>query len=231
MKTLAFMVTALCVAEFASSGSQPSKTYGVGHGSIDVDGTLDEGAWTKAVSETGFSFPWQTREAPATEFRALVDDTNFYFAFRVEDADIVIDDGDDEEAVARGDRVEVFFTADPSLDDYVCFEIDPSGRVLDYRASYYRELDFEWDLPELVVAATLTETGYVVEGSIPHQALRELGIPTLADDGKVLAGVFRAEYSRRDDGDPLAEWISWVTPSSEEPDFHIPSAFAWLETQ
>lgn len=147
MKTLAIIVAALCVAEFASSGAQPSKTYRVGHGSIDVDGALDEVAWTEAVSETGFSFPWQEREAPATEFRALMDDTNFYFAFRVEDADIVIDDGGDEEAVARGDRVELFFTLDPSLDDYVCFEIDPSGRVLDYRASYYRELDFEWDLP------------------------------------------------------------------------------------
>lgn len=231
MKTLAIIVAALCVAEFASSGAQPSKTYRVGHGSIDVDGALDEVAWTEAVSETGFSFPWQEREAPATEFRALMDDTNFYFAFRVEDADIVIDDGGDEEAVARGDRVELFFTLDPSLDDYVCFEIDPSGRVLDYRASYYRDLDFEWDLPELVVAATLTETGYVVEGSIPHEALRELGIPTLADAGKVLAGVFRAEYSHRDDGDPLAEWISWVTPISDEPDFHIPSAFGWLEAR
>jgi len=203
----------------------------VGQGSIEVDGALDERAWTEAVSETGFSFPWQEREAPATEFRALVDDTNFYFAFRVEDADIVIDDGDDEEAVARGDRVELFFTLEPSLDDYVCFEIDPSGRVLDYRASYYRELDFEWDLRELVVAATLTETGYIVEGSIPHGALRELGIPTLVDDGKVLTGVFRAEYSSRGDQDPLAEWISWVTPSSDEPDFHIPSAFAWLEAR
>ena len=198
---------------------------------IDVDGVLDEAAWGEAVSETGFTFPWQEREAPATEFRALADDAYFYFAFRVEDADIVIDDGDDEQAVARGDRVELFFTADPELRDYICFEIDPSGRVLDYRAAYYREFDRDWHLPELVVATVLTETGYIVEGRIPHAAFHDAGLATLADDGKVLTGVFRAEYSHRDEGEPLAEWISWVTPSSEEPDFHIPSAFGWLQTR
>lgn len=227
MKTLAILVTALCVAGYA----QTSKTYRVGRGSIDVDGALDDPAWMTAVSETGFSFPWQEREAPATEFRALMDDTNFYFAFRVEDADIVIDGGDDERAVARGDRVELFFTRDPSLEDYVCFEIDPSGRVLDYRAATYREFDREWDLPALVVAAVLTETGYVVEGSIPHAGFHDAGLPTLADQGKILTGVFRAEFSHRDESEPRAEWISWVEPISQEPDFHIPSAFGWLEAR
>ena len=65
---------------------------------IEVDGRLDEAAWTNAELDTDFSFPWQEREAPETEFRALTDATHFYFAFRVEDADIVIDDGDGEEA-------------------------------------------------------------------------------------------------------------------------------------
>ena len=200
-------------------------------GEFEIDGSLDEPGWADAELETDFTFPWQEREAPATEFRALTGATHFYFAFRVEDAAIVVDDGADEEAVARGDRVELFFSPDSSLETYVCFEIDPSGRVLDYRAAYYREFDFEWDLPELVVATVRTATGYVVEGSIPHAAFRGAGLPTLADDGKVRTGVFRAEYTRRDDGDPLAEWISWMSPRSEEPDFHIPSAFGWLETR
>ncbi len=229
-------ILAICIV--LASGCSPSessvKTYNVrdvSDADVVVDGTIDEPAWSNAELDTDFSFPWQEREAPETEFRALTDDTHFYFAFRVEDADIVIDDGDDEEAVARGDRVELFFAPDSALDDYVCFEIDPSGRVLDYRAAYYREFDRDWHLPELVVATMLTETGYIVEGRIPHAGLRDAGLPTLADDGKVLTGVFRAEYSHRDEGEPLAEWISWVTPSSEEPDFHIPSAFGWLETR
>ena len=200
-----------------------TNSYAVNHGSITVDGLLDDAAWSDAALETGFSFPWQERTAPATEFRALVDADLLYFAFRVEDADIVIDPGDDEMSVARGDRVELFFTPDASLDDYICFEIDPSGRVLDYRASYYREFDSEWDLPGLVVAATLTDAGYIVEGRLPLEAL-----PT---SGRISTGIFRAEYSHREGDEPLAEWISWVTPDSEEADFHIPSAFGWLETR
>ncbi len=206
-------ILAICIV--LASGCSPSesslKTYNVrdvSDADVVVDGTIEEPAWTDAELETEFSFSRQEREAPATEFRALTDDSYFYFAFRVEDADIVVDDGDDEEAVARGDRVELFFAPNSALDDYVCFEIDPSGRGLDYRASYYRELDFDSDLPELVVAATLTETGYIVEGRIPQAAFRDAGLPTLA-----------------------AEWISWVTPSSEEPDFHIPSAFGWFQTR
>jgi len=198
-------------------------SYAVGHGRATVDGVLDDVAWDEARVETSFSFPWQDRNAPATEFRALADDTRLYFAFVVEDDDLVIDPGDGEEAVARGDRVELFFTPDTSLDDYICFEIDPSGRVLDYRASYYREFDFEWDLPQLDVAAARTETGYIVEGSLPLEAL------PVSPKGEILTGVFRAEYSRRNGRPPLAEWISWVRPDSNDPDFHIPSAFGVLE--
>ena len=191
---------------------------------IDVDGVLDESVWAEALRESELSFPWQEREAPATEFRALSGDRHLYFAFIVHDADIVIDEGVDEEAVARGDRVELFFAPNLSLDDYVCFEIDPRGRVLDYRASYYREFDSDWDLPELVVASVVSDTGYVIEGSIPLAAL-----PGPDEDGHVLTGIFRAELSHRDGDEPLAEWISWVIPDSEEPDFHIPSAFGWLD--
>ena len=233
------LLGALCLLGLWScrpSADSSVKTYRV-HSTddeIEINGRLDERAWADAALATDFTFPWQEREAPAIEFRALTDPTHFYFAFRVEDADIVIDEGDGEATVARGDRVELFFASDPELRDYICFEIGPSGpsgRVLDYRAAYYREFDRDWHLPELVVAAVLTETGYIVEGRIPHAALRNAGLATLADDGQVLTGVFRAEYSRGGEGEPLAEWISWVTPSSEEPDFHIPSAFGWLQTR
>lgn len=211
--------------------------------SIDVDGELNEPGWNEAEPELGFGFPWQEREPPATEFRALADDVRLYFAFRVEDSDIVIGEGEDERAVARGDRVELFFTPDLSLHAYICFEIDPDARVLDYRASFYRDFDFDWDLPEMEVASSRTETGYVVEGSLPLAAL--------PGEGRILTGIFRAEYTRRrpaaspmrthaDESGyggqahhggeaPKTEWISWVSPDSDEPDFHIPSAFGWLE--
>ncbi len=226
MKSHAILVVSILLASCRSpAGARETyPVHDVGDAEIAVDGKLDEIVWDGAALETSFAFPWQAREAPATEFRALTDETYLYFAFVAQDADIVIDDGSDEEAVARGDRVELFFTPDSSLDDYICLEIDPSGRVLDYRASYYREFDFEWDLPAVVVATALTGTGYIVEGRIPRA-----GLPAPAGGGRFLTGVFRAEYSHREGGEPLAEWISWVLPDSEEPDFHIPSAFGWFE--
>ena len=89
-------ILAICIV-FAS-GCSPSesslKTYNVrdvSDADVVVDGTIEEPAWTDAKLETEFSFSWQERKAPATEFRALTDDSYFYFAFRVEDADIVVD--------------------------------------------------------------------------------------------------------------------------------------------
>lgn len=41
------------------------------------------------------------------------------------------------------------------------------------------------------------------------------------------AGVYRAEFStpEKDGDDPIMEWISWVDPKTEEPDFHVNSSF------
>lgn len=221
-----------------SSAASASKSYEVrevADPNLTLDGTLSEPAWDTAGIETGFSFPWQDRPAPGTEFRAFRSDGSFYFAFRVEDEDIVLDAGEGEETVAAGDRVEIFVASDDALKDYFCIEIDPRGRVLDYRASFYREFDFDWAFPELRVAATVFEGGYVVEGELPLTALASYGLPSLLED-PVGFGIFRAEFSHQtlpDGGidpaaEPKREWISWVTPSSDEPDFHIPSAFGRL---
>lgn len=205
-----------------------SETYVVGHAvgaPIVVDGVLNDDAWKHATLETRFSFPWQKREPPPTEFRAVADDTHVYFAFRVTDTDVVESAADGEEAVARGDRVELFFATDSTLRDYACVEIGPSGRVLDYRAAFYREFDRGWDMPGLILATARTEPGYVVEGSIPHATFRDAGLPSLSDAGGMIVGIFRAEFSHSDNGAPREEWISWVRPATEQPDFHVPSAF------
>jgi len=56
---------------------------------IVLDGRADVPVWSKAMVEKGFFFPWKKAAAPATEFRALSDETHLYFAFRVHDEDIV----------------------------------------------------------------------------------------------------------------------------------------------
>jgi len=194
---------------------------------INIDGVLDEPAWGKANSETGFSFPWEKRLAPLTEFRALCDDRSLYFYFQVHDKDIVVvKESPDDETVVRGeDRVEIFFTCDDKLRKYFCMEIDPLGRVYDYQACYYRKFDASWNWPGLCARGSISGQGYIVEGSIGLKELESLGLPTLSSGQMLKGGIFRGEFCHGQGAEPEAHWISWVDPGGKTPDFHVPSAF------
>ncbi|MBN1853292.1 MAG: carbohydrate-binding family 9-like protein [Pirellulales bacterium] len=194
---------------------------------IAVDGVLGKSEWPADGWESNLIFPWQQRKAPRTEFCSVTDGKHLLVAFRCDDADVVIggSEPDVELAVAEGDRVELFFARSPALGEYYCIEISPAGRVLDYKASFYRSFADSWDCPGLVVGAKSRKGGYVVELAIPLTTLRDLlGLGEL-EDHAILAGVFRAEFSHTHTNKPKEEWISWVRPIAEEPDFHIPSAF------
>lgn len=217
--------------------------------SLKLDGRADEPEWTKASAEKGFVFPWKQAAAPATEFRALCDDTNLYFTFRIHDGDVVVIDKlrDEEDAVFE-DRAEMYFAPDDQMKNYYAVEVDSRGRAFDYRGSYYRQLDSTWKWKGLDTAGTLLPDGYVVEGRIPLASFERLGFPRLRPGVKIRCGLFRAEFShdrrakpnvlrpsihtrgRQLDGPPIIqEWMSWVDPRTEEPDFHVPTSLGWLE--
>ena len=138
------------------------------HANVKIDGRLDEPEWSRANVERHFIFPWKKAEAPATEFLAFCDDEHLYFAFRVEDADIVVLDKlrDKQDAVLE-DRVEMFFSRDPQMKDYFSLEIDSRGRVFDCRNSYYRQSDPTWSCKGIETVGISSDKGYVVEGRIP----------------------------------------------------------------
>jgi hypothetical protein len=65
---------------------------------------------------------------------------------------------------------------------------------------------------------------------------------------KIRCGLFRAEFSHDRSGKPVTQrasihnrgrhidgpppiqaWMAWVDPKTEEPDFHVPTSFGWLE--
>ena len=196
-----------------------------------IDGVLEEREWPVESCDAEMSFPWREEAAPATAFSLQADDEALYFAFRVVDEDVVIIEGspDDEELVARGDRVELFFARDGELNEYYSLEIDPRARVLDYQATFYRRFDREWDFPGLEVSARQRPDGYDVEGRLPLSALESMGL-ALSPDEPLLVGVFRGEFSHGAT-DIHESWISWVRPDAEEPDFHIPSSFGCLRLQ
>jgi len=216
---------------------------------VRLDGRDDDPAWSQAAVEKRFLFPWKEAAAPPTEFRALCDDAYLYFTFRVHDEDIFVLEalGDEEDAVFE-DRVELYFVRDERMREYYCVEVDSRGRHFDYRGSYYRRFDPEWNWKGLETKGSAFAQGYVVEGRIPRASFEALGFPRLRPGVKIRGGLYRAEFShdrsgrpaaarqsihnlgRRLDGPPPVEaWMSWIDPGTEEPDFHVPTSLGWLE--
>lgn len=189
-------------------------------------GPLD---WSGAERLTDFRFPWESTPPPLTELRALLRHDRLCFRFDCIDEDLVLGEGETEkERVLASDRVEIFFATSLELDPYFCLEMDPRGLVYQYRARSYRQFDDTPWAPELELGATLNAPRYTVEGSLPLECLRAHRV--LARGGReLLAGVYRAEFSRRPAGSVHSGWMSWVQPATERPDFHVPSSFGtWV---
>lgn len=233
MKTWVFL---LLVAALLACGSQSASRICPAHyaltflpdAAITLDGRADESAWGNAAEEACFFHPWENREGGRTTFRAVLGAQALYFFFGVEDSTPVEISAEREEAVAEGDRVEVFFALDDSLDRYYCLEISPSARVFDYSASYYRQFESAWDLDGLEVVSQKGPRGYTVEGAIPRASLVELGFSELDVGNRIMAGIFRADFEEAR-GQVLQHWISWCLPPVRDPDFHISGAFGFFE--
>ena len=198
-------------------------------GAWTPDGSGRHPAWQQADSLTAFRLYWNEEEPPPTAFKALWTEGYLYFLFEVVDpqrhARIV--DNHKLEVVAS-DRIELFFRIDDAMTPYYCLEIDYLGRILDYKADFYRKMDFEWSWPAggIEVATAVADSGYSVEGRITLASLRSLG---LLQGNQLRTGLFRADYTRAKSGDKTnVRWISWINPGTEKPDFHVPAAFGRL---
>jgi hypothetical protein len=186
----------------------------------------EDSFWKAAASITSFVFPWNKETPPAMTFRSLRDTQNFYFRFDVIDKDIVVETGSDSKmSVLNSDRVEIFFRSGKEMNPYYGLEMDPLGRVLDYKATFYRKFDYSWIWPGKSIQAKYTADGYQVWGCIPIESLRFLN---LLKNNKLELGLFRGKCLTGPDGSIDFKWISWKKPESETPDFHIPSAFGKL---
>jgi len=116
------------------------------------------------------------------------------------------------------DRVELYLSPTADLSQsYFCIEIDRLGRVLDYRADYYRRFDFAWHFDTLRVAHAPMPDGYRIDGRVALSELVSLGI----DPTRFHIGVFRADL---DETKNLVAWGS-ATPMNDPPDFHRPEMF------
>lgn len=171
-----------------------------------------------------FSCPWDAEPVPDTRFRAVWNESRFFFSFVVEDQDLVLpEDSDSGQAALGSDRVELFFATSLDLSTpYYGAEMAPNGNVYDYRASYYREVEDNWSFQTLHFEGVETEGGYRVDGNLEIQELEDL---LCFVERRMVTGVYRADFSHGQEGEIDHRWIPWVDPKTEKPDFHVPSSF------
>lgn len=192
---------------------------------IVVDGNNNEDMWSSSAPINSFTNPWDKKVTPKTSVQFIADANFLYFFFESYDSMLVVNEKfGSERSVEKGDRVELFFSEDKDMRKYYCFEIDPKARVLAYSAEYYRKFDFKWDPPVgFEVSSQLTKEGYTVEGAIPINFIKMLAL-----DNQIYLGAYRAEFSLDGKGDIVENWLTWMNPSTQEPDFHVPKSLGKL---
>ena len=187
---------------------------------IQIDGDIDGMEWSRSTTLTDLYSPWAPAERDSTIFRCFFSQKYFNFCFEVIDRTLTVLEYTDEITVAKGDRVELFFSPSSKLSSYYCLEINPNGYILDYKAQLYRKFNYLWNFNHRDIVGKITSTGYVVERRISLSELKKIDIDL--DKGFCL-GIFRADFTGENENYVI--WYSWLNPHTKDPDFHIPSAF------
>ena len=215
-----------------SCTNETTKTYSVKKLSgeeITLTGKGESPQWKSGTELTDFIYPWEKETPPLTAFKALHSKDWLYCFYKVVDENVlVLVKANEKSEVIYSDRVEIFFRKDEKMQPYYGLELDPNGRVYDYEAEFHRKFNPTWTWPagQLIVKASRTTDGYIVELAVSKESLKQLG---LLKGNKIEAGIFRGECIELIEGaDSKIKWISWVKPNSETPNFHIPSAFGLL---
>lgn len=190
---------------------------------ITIDGKADDWGKTKPILE-GLLAPWNGRVKDSTNIYICHDKENLYFLYTVEDETPICDNEPSEMSVVYSDRVEFFISKDAEMADYVCAEIDPSGKALGYTAKYHRQFEYDWDFDALTSAATSTPTGYIVEAALPLEWLREQGY--LDGNNEMYIGLYRGDAIEPRNIRSI-RWLTWIEP--EKLDFHIPSSLGRMK--
>ena len=179
---------------------------------------LDAVVWGAIAPVEVFHAPWDDMD-DSTSFRCFATDSLFFFRFDVMENTLTLEEGfKDERDVEYEDRVEIFVSPAGKLKTYVGAEIDPMGRVMDYKCTYYRDFDYGWNFETMECSRRMTPSGYSIAGHVSWSELEDLGI----DNRKgFLMGAFRADFRP----DKSVNWYSLKLTSDEEADFHQRNVF------
>ena len=189
----------------------------------NVDAPLEN-----ANSLIDFSSPWNQEPIKKIEFKALHNNKDVFFQFKVFDEDIYIHPSENKNnSINNSDRVELFFRSDENLNPYYCLEIDPTARVMDFKAHPNKKFDFNWNWPDndMKVVSQRNENYFTVRIAISIQSFKDL---SLLKENRIETGIYRAKYNKIEN-EYQPTWITWVNPNTDEPNFHIKSSFGILE--
>lgn len=184
-------------------------------------------SWDKVKSINDFTYPWRKDAPPSTSFAAYYDDSYLHFRFVAKGPKPLVYVKDNNKLeVIQSERVEIFFREDEKMNPYYVLEMDPHGRVLDYKAKHYREFERSWSWPEsLDIKTEIVEDGYTLQGKFSLSLLKEF---ELLRNNQIQIGLYRGHCVHLENNKGTIQWISWIDPKSPEPDFHVPTSFGTL---
>ena len=181
------------------------KTYKVANiasQQIILSGKGDDMQWDKATEITDFCSPWDDAPIKQIAFKALWSDSHLYLKFKVADSEVHINKSDSSictETIGESDRVELFFRTNDQLNPYYCLEIDPSSRVMDFKAKPNQDFDFDWQWPteDLEVTSHIADDHFTVEIGISLKSLKDFN---LLKNNVIETGIYRAKYNKQANG-------------------------------
>ena len=200
-------------------------------GELKINKKVNDRFWSRANLLDEFVSPWDNQGINKIEFRALWDSEKFFFQFIVHDSNLYVDLTDDSKSsINNSDRVELFFRSNNKMDPYYCLEIDPTPRIMAFKAKPNKKFDFNWNWPEedIEIISSIKKSHFIIEGAISIKSLVAFG---LLNRGQIEAGIYRAKYNKQKKGNYTPTWITWVNPMTETPNFHISTSFGILKLE
>jgi hypothetical protein len=188
--------------------------------------------WENANLLTDFSSPWDNKPIKKIEFKALHNCKYIFFQFKVFDENIHIHPSKDKnDSINNSDRVELFFRTDENLNPYYCLEIDPTSRIMDFKALPNKKFNFNWNWADnhIDVHSNKSDDYFKVDITISIDSLKDL---LLLKGNLIETGIYRAKYNKIEgENEYQPTWITWVNPNTDEPNFHTKSSFGVLELE
>ena len=200
---------------------------------IDIDGQLDEVAWTAAPDVGKFQFPWyQAGVKEQTVAKLLWDNENLYVSFLCEDAHIWAEAMQRDGPVYRDDCVEVFAAPNPAQPKtYFNIEMNVLGIFLDeyHPGEREKKVEGKWNGEGIRIATSIAgslnddedeDQYWILEAAIPLKNYAQAGGVVPPQPGDVwYLGLNRCG------GKTNQQYSQWAPSQTKRPNFHRPIDF------